>query len=233
MSTFGVDSAHARVGSMADRIADDLRNAILAHEFEPGDRLSAEALAGRLHVSPTPIREALARLAGEGWVVHVPQRGVRVADLNVQEMLEIYELRAVLEPIALRASVGRGDADWREEVRTRFTEMMQLDDGHLAELDGATYQEYEERHILFHKALLSQCGSRWLIRITDLLSEHSRRYRQLSIPIRGEFGSPTLEHQTIADACLAGDEDAAAAAVLAHMDNTRKAILLWNERTPT
>jgi DNA-binding GntR family transcriptional regulator len=214
--------------SLADRITDQLRSAILDHEFQPGDRLAAEALAARFDVSPTPLREAFARLAGEGWVVSLPQRGVRVAEVSVQEMLEIYELRALLEPMALRRSVAQGNDAWRRELRDCFASMMELSSGRLADLDGPAYGEYEARHVHFHKASLSRCGSGWLIRITDLLTDQSRRYRRLSLPIREQFASVEAEHRAIVEACLEGDQESAAVAVIAHMDNTRRAMMDWS-----
>ena len=213
--------------SLADRVTDELRRAILAHEFLPGDRLAAAALAERFAVSPTPLREAFARLAGEGWVTYQPQRGVRVAEVRVEEMLEIYELRSLLEPMALRRSVVAGDEEWRDEVTSAHRLMEEAADGPLADLDGAAYARYEELHVRFHRITLSRCGSAWLIRLTDLLGDQSRRFRRLSLPIRTRFGSVCDEHRAIADACAAADPDAAVSALGAHLENTRRAILCW------
>jgi GntR family carbon starvation induced transcriptional regulator len=219
--------------SLTDRVTDELRRAILAHEFLPGDRLGAAALAERFAVSATPLREAFARLAGEGWVSYQPQRGVRVAEVRVEEMLEIYELRLLLEPMALRRSVAAGDEEWRREVARAHRLMEASAHGPVADLDGRAYAEYEELHVRFHKITLSRCGSAWLIRLTDLLTDQSRRFRRLSLPVRARFGSVPAEHRAIADACAAGDADAAADALAAHVENTRRAILCWVEDSAT
>jgi GntR family carbon starvation induced transcriptional regulator len=213
--------------SLADRVTDELRRAILAHEFLPGDRLGAASLADRFDVSATPLREAFARLAGEGWVTYQPQRGVRVAEVRVEEMLEIYELRMLLEPLALRRSVLTGDDAWRDEVAEAHRAMEEASCIPAADMDGRAYAQYEELHVAFHQVTLSRCGSAWLIRITDLLTNQSRRFRRLSLPIRARYGSVPAEHRAIADACTQGDADAAVEAGITHMENTRKAILSW------
>lgn len=213
--------------SLVDRVTDELRQAILAQEFKPGDRLGATALGERFSVSATPLREAFARLAGEGWVSYLPQRGVRIAEISVEEMEEIYELRELLEPMALRRSVPAGDDSWRGEVTTAFEAMQEAGGDRLAMLDGRAYTDFEEVHVQFHKTTLRQCGSAWLLRITDLLTDQSRRFRRLSLPIRAEFGDVTEEHRLIMQACVDGDPDAAVAAVLTHMENTRRAIRRW------
>ncbi|MBB5156998.1 GntR family transcriptional regulator [Saccharopolyspora phatthalungensis] len=217
--------------SLTDRVTDQLRDAIFAHEFKPGDRLAATALANRFSVSATPLREAFARLAGEGWVSYLPQRGVRVAEISVKEMEEIYELRTMLEPMALRRSVAAGDDAWRDEVDQAFRRMQDAGGDNVTELTGRAYAAYEEVHVEFHKTTLRCCDSAWLLRIAELLTDQSRRFRQLSQPIRTDYGSVADEHRAIMQACLDGDEDAAAEAVLIHMNNTRKAILQWAEES--
>lgn len=215
--------------SRADRVTDELRQAILSQEFPPGVRLAAEALAERFSVSATPLREAFARLAGEGLVIALPQRGVRVTDISVAEMEEVYELRELLEPIAIRRSVEAGKPQWTDRIRELHRRMQDAGGTDIGSLDGADYVAYEEIHLEFHKETMSRCGSEWLIRLTSLLMDHSRRFRKTSLPIRAKYGSVADEHAAIAAACLNLDADGAVAAHLAHVENTRKAIREWAE----
>src|SRR6266568_9381375 len=80
----------------ADWVEKQLRRDILFGVFTPGERLLAADLAKRYTVSPTPLREALQRLATDGLLVMTPQRGVRVAPLPLDSAREIYELRYLL-----------------------------------------------------------------------------------------------------------------------------------------
>src|SRR5260221_8530480 len=81
---------------------DRLRQAILRGELRPGQRLHASDLAERWDVSATPLREAFQRLAGEGLVELLPHRGARVGELAAHATPALYELRLLLEPLALR-----------------------------------------------------------------------------------------------------------------------------------
>ncbi|GAA2563870.1 GntR family transcriptional regulator [Pseudonocardia hydrocarbonoxydans] len=82
----------------SERAVDSVRELILRGEFAAGARLGEVELAERLGVSRTPVREALARLASEGLVEIVPNRGARVSSWTVAELEEVFDLRAALEP---------------------------------------------------------------------------------------------------------------------------------------
>ena len=86
----------------ADWAEHRLRTAILTGELEPGERIRIEQLAAGWHLSPTPLREAIRSLAQTGLVELSPQRGATVAGLSPEEIADIYELRLLLEPRALR-----------------------------------------------------------------------------------------------------------------------------------
>src|SRR5690606_1174374 len=89
-------------------IAEVLRNAVLAGEFAPGERLREVVLSERLRVSRTPIRAALQALAGEGLLVHNPNRGYHVREYSVDDIVQAYEIRASLEGLAARLAAQLG-----------------------------------------------------------------------------------------------------------------------------
>src|SRR5260221_6959461 len=95
-----------------------LKAAILTGELAPGAKLVTDELAARWSVSPTPLREAFQRLGGHGLVELTSQRGARVAPFSLDEAAELYELRLLLEPRALRASLAASHAPHRAQVRT-------------------------------------------------------------------------------------------------------------------
>ena len=91
----------------AEWAEDHLRRAIITGDLAPGERVFVEQLSATWRLSATPLREALRTLAGQGLIVLDAQRGARVAKVSVDEMMEVYELRLIVEP--LRApSVDRG-----------------------------------------------------------------------------------------------------------------------------
>ena len=93
----------------ADWVDALLRAGILSGELAPGSRLVVADLADRYGVSPTPLREALRRLAAEGLVEWLPQRGARVASATRRDAEDLYELRLALEPVALGQSIAEAD----------------------------------------------------------------------------------------------------------------------------
>jgi DNA-binding GntR family transcriptional regulator len=93
--------------SKKDLVVDIIREGILSGELEPGARLLQDDLAERLQVSSTPVREALRQLESEGILQSSPNRGVRVAEVDLQAVREIYLIRAELEALATRMAVPR------------------------------------------------------------------------------------------------------------------------------
>lgn len=196
-----------------------LRSAILSGELAPGDRLVVATLVERWQVSPTPLREAFQRLAADGLVELTSQRGARVSPVSMKEMLEIYELRELLEPLALERSLARADDDWRRLVGESYqhlTDALRSEDTDMMEL--------EDHHWVFHQALLSRCDSQWLLRVISWLSEHSVRYRLLSLAPRGGPKEVAAEHEQLLDACLNGNADHAISSLLHHLRLTVESI---------
>ena len=88
--------------SLSHRVTGELRRDIIAGVIEPGAWLKTEALAGRYGVSANPVREALWRLQGEGFVVANPNQGARVRTIDDDFVRNIFEIREAIEPIFVR-----------------------------------------------------------------------------------------------------------------------------------
>ena len=189
---------------------DRLRQAILRGELRPGQRLHASDLAERWDVSATPLREAFQRLAGEGLVELLPQRGARVSELAADEAARIYELRLLLEPLALRQSLEASDDQHRDEIRAAFAAFRSAQ----STLEGV------EAHAAFHRILLSRCPSIWLLRFTAQLADASRLYQIASVGAAPGQRHPRGEHEALHDAAIAGDIGACAALQEQHLRRT-------------
>lgn len=100
-----------------------MRRLILEGEYSPDERLVEEQLAARLKVSRTPIRQALTMLEAEGLVEIAPNRGASVCSFSVEEVWDIYDLRAVLEGHAARRAAGRISERELDEIRSLAAEM--------------------------------------------------------------------------------------------------------------
>lgn len=95
------------VGTNAERVYDDLREAIIGGEYTPGERLRTEALAERFGTSRTPVREALVLLEGDGLVELEPRRGAVVRSFDAADLVDLYEVRAILEARAAQLAALR------------------------------------------------------------------------------------------------------------------------------
>ena len=215
-----LDGDTALPATRADWVDRRLRAAILSGDLPPGQKLVAGPLAARLAVSATPLREAIQRLAATGLVEIAPQRGARVAAASARDAEEIYELRALLDPLALRDSIAHGDAEHRAAIETAFARML------ASERDGADVVESLDRHAAFHATLLERCRSRWLKRITALLADHSQRYAFLALGAADGRGhhDALAEHRALRDAAVAGRAARAAELLEKHLQRTLHAI---------
>lgn len=190
-----------------------LRQAILSGELAPGAKIRPAELAAQFGVSPTPLREALLQLEADGLVESIPHRGRRVTPLSRDSLNELYEMRLLLEPLALRKSMAALERVDKERVKAAHAAMNAV-----AGSDDLVL--HERLHREFHRVLFEACGSSWLLSFTDTLSVHSARYRLLSTEPRGGWSAVEKEHAAIVTAFLADDADAAVAQLEAHINRT-------------
>jgi DNA-binding GntR family transcriptional regulator len=203
--------------------ADRLRSAILLAELEPGEEIREARLAKEWGISPTPLREALRALVAEGLVVHRPQKSARVAELSRTECVEVYEIRLVLEPLALHLS-----------LRCRAPERLDELDSALAQI-AETVQRmpfdrrlFERAHRGFHRALVADCGSATLLAQLEALWDRSLRFRYVA----QTGASPDLvyeEHAQLLEACRGGDPAEACAGLDRHIFRVLTEVLSEDE----
>jgi GntR family carbon starvation induced transcriptional regulator len=189
-----------------DWVANRLRDHILRGLLVSGEKIYPVKIAREWNVSPTPLREAIQRLASEGLLDVTPQRGARVALLSAKQAEEFYELRILLEPIAIRQSMENfTDAD-REAVAASFETYRRAWEG-AREITYAMYQS----HMAFHDATLARCLSTQLLALVSSLTVHCMRYTTwLS-------GRDRLkDHFDIADAVARDDVQEGMASVVRH-----------------
>jgi DNA-binding GntR family transcriptional regulator len=192
---------------------DRLRRAIITGELAAGERVLVEQLAAEWRLSATPVREALRTLAGEGLVVLDAQRGARVAELSEQEMLEVYELRLMVEPYAFKLSIERSEPAWRERVARGWEQLRQAHARH-----ATSPIDLEPAHTDFHVALVSGCGSDVLVRLTSLFATQALRFRTLLAPRRpGGNRQSSAEHRRLAELALAGSAEEGTSFLAMHL----------------
>lgn len=201
-----------------------LREDILRCRLKPGTKLRLEALRSHYNIGFSPLREALARLSGEGLAVVEGQRGFSVAPVSAQDLSDIASLRTEIETLALRMSMARGGDAWETGIAAALHHLMLLPHGQWPAGSSST-DEWTRRHKNFHDSLVAACGSPRLIAIREDLFEHSERYRRLLIE-HGTAGRDLAdEHRAIANAVIARDTDSACALLTSHIRTTADSMI--------
>jgi GntR family carbon starvation induced transcriptional regulator len=222
MNQFVVEDNALDAGSRTERAYQRLRQEILLGELAANERLRVADLEERFQLGLTPIREALARLASEGLVSMEARRGARVLEISQAELADLMKTRREIERLCLTESIQRGDSRWEAEVvaALHLLGRTPLPDGS----DGsATGLEWEAQHRHFHAALVSACGSEWLLRFWNQLMDHSQRYRKVRLKGPLMARDVQAEHQAILDAVLRRDAATAVALMERHLFDTEKA----------
>lgn len=203
--------------SIGDTVYQEIRTDILFGAFRPGAKLKLEGLRQRYDVSINTLRESLARLSSDGLVLAEGQRGFRVVPVSLSDLRDITEMRQLLECHALRRAIERGDLEWEGRIVAAHHKLARVE--RIMVDDEAQYAAEWERHNReFHSALISACGSSWLLSFHRAMYDQSLRYRMLSIktkPFPREQSA--REHAEIASLVLKRDADAATALLASHI----------------
>lgn len=167
MSPAEVPTSRNAAAAATDRI----RSAILTGDLVPGERLKEEVLARSLQISRTPIREALRRLQTEGLVDVTRNRGATVRSYTVDDLREIYSLRALLEGHAARRAAQLLTPEGLDRLREMCERFATLRVG------GAAVHELVAENVAFHEAIVDAAGSARLADIVRGVMEMPLVYR--------------------------------------------------------
>ncbi|MGX5654731.1 GntR family transcriptional regulator [Geodermatophilus nigrescens] len=181
-----------------DWVEAQIRQAILDGELAPGERLITAALSERFAVSPTPLREALQRLAGEGLVEFAAQRGARVTPLSARDRGELAELRTLLEPETAAQAAQHGGPEWRALVESASARLLATLDQ-----DDATAVARELAYRAFYEAVASACPSARLRTMSRVVRDQSARYR-LAVGEGLDREESAALHRSLVEALLTG-----------------------------
>jgi DNA-binding GntR family transcriptional regulator len=201
-----------RDGQNVAVVHDRLREEILNGRIPAGET-SQVALARRLDVGRTPLREAIRMLQREGLVISEPNRRVRIAELSATDAEELYVMRVALEGIAIRLTVPSLTSEGIAELEGLIAQM----DHYMRAEDHAGFRG---PHHAFHACLVAGAGERVTTMIA-LLFDHAERYRvNFGATTPEVWGQRRAEHRGIVDATAAGDADLAVHRLLEHYGRT-------------
>ncbi|MFT4148671.1 MAG: FCD domain-containing protein [Paracoccaceae bacterium] len=189
-----------------------LRTDIIMGRLPPGRKLRLDALRDRYQAGTSTLREALSRLAADGFVQAEGQRGFEVAPISVAGLHQIADLRLLLEEHAMARSFQAGTLDWEAAVIAAHHRL----DTHEEQLEGGDTSDitaWRQSDWSFHQTLISACGSSVLMRSHAEVFDKYLRYQMIALAFRPQASRP--EHRALRDAALRRDA-AEASALLRH-----------------
>ncbi len=204
-----------------DRLERKLRDDIVTGRLAPGVRIKPSLLSTTYGVSVTPFREVLARLESDGLIVVDRWVGASVAPISAADCEDMFRVRRLIECEAIRDSIAHGDDSWRRnlESRARGLEKASAQNPDSRSPTRVRTLRWLTVHRQFHAATVAACSSPWMLSILENLYDHLDRYQAKAWTESGLRAPSLVEHQAILAACLAGDQDEAAAALALHLES--------------
>lgn len=203
---------------LRDVVFNTLRRAILKGELKPGERLMEIALADKLGVSRTPIREAIRKLELEGLVVMAPRKGAKVASITERDLNDVLEVRKGMEVLAISLACKRITGEELEKLETIEQSFQKL-------IESGNLTELAEMDVKFHDTIYQATNNQRLVQLLNNLREQMYRYRMEYLKDIAVRRTLAEEHKAICQALRKRDEQQAEQYVSIHIDNQQKAII--------
>ena len=203
---------------LRDVVFNTLRQAIITGEFAPGERLMEIALAERLGVSRTPVREAIRKLELEGLVVMIPRKGAEVAQITEKDLRDSLEVRCNLEELAVKLACERITGEGEEKLKLALEDFKQA-------VEKQDFQNIVDSDIAFHDVIFEATQNHRLMQIASNLREQVYRYRVQYI--KDDKLHPVLEeeHRMIVDYILKKDVQNAVNTMKKHIINLVEGVI--------
>jgi DNA-binding GntR family transcriptional regulator len=180
-------------------VLERLRKAIIAGSLEPGDRLVETTIAENMGVSRTPVREAFRQLEIEGLAENVPRKGTIVKGISKKDILEIYEIREMLEGLGARLACVNISQSQIEELSEKISKMEQL-------IDSKDSTGYWNLHSEFHDIILYVSGNKRLVDQMKQINEYLSNLRRLTLVMDKRRRGAMEEHKKLIKAFEEKDE---------------------------
>jgi DNA-binding GntR family transcriptional regulator len=213
-------SASSHRPSRAGTAHDAIRRAILSAEVPAGEPVNEVEWAQRLGMSRTPIREALSRLAQEGLVERVPNRGTFVRDVSLEDLRDIYQLRVVLEAMAAadavrfltEVEIAAAEESWSDLARA------------IADGESPDYETVGRLDSAFHMMIVNQSTNARLRTFMHGLSRDVLRYQLLTARLLSDVNDTIAQHLALTRLLTERDAEGLAKGLKEHIENAANVI---------
>ena len=207
-----------RLLSLEEKVYLQLEEEILSEKLTRGTSLGEIALSERLGVSRTPIRSAIHRLAEDGLVKTITNRGAVVVGINRDDLIDIYRIRVRLEGLASATAAERISEEGLREI----TESVELAEFYINKKDTERLKELDSE---FHETIYKESGNRLLFKTLSELHRKIKAYRKLSLTVPGRLERSVYEHKEILEAIAAGNAQEADRLTSLHIERALENML--------
>ncbi len=208
----------ARAAILSQTVVSELKRLIYSGEVAPGERLNEATLALKMGTSRGPIREAMKVLAGLGLVTSIPNRGMFVRQLSVRDMVEVYELRAVVFAFAAE----RACENFSKQDAPAFEQLLNDMDAACEAGDGTLYYEL---NLAFHELILDLSGNKRAKQAYDDYVKELHLFRRKYFNASSNMHNSNTEHRKIYQAISSGSPARAWTAAQRHVLGGRSRLL--------
>ncbi|MFP4138294.1 MAG: GntR family transcriptional regulator [Halomonas sp.] len=217
MSSAEVEIANPEVRTLAERVFQQLQDAIVRGEMAPGSKITEPGLSRTYGISRGPLREAMRRLEAHRLIERVPHVGARVVQLSMKELLELFDVREALESMAARLAAEHMTA---EEI-AGLREVLSVHERQSDLKSGEAYYQ-REGDLDFHYRIVQGSHNRMLVTmLCDDLYYLVRLYRTQFSASGTRPQRAFVEHHRIVDAIEAGDAELAELLMRRHVSASR------------
>jgi DNA-binding GntR family transcriptional regulator len=207
-------------GTQTEKTFQNLLEAIVKGDIPPGTRLRETDIAREMGIGRGPLREALQRLESRKLVTKVPHVGAQVANLELKELIEIYQLRETLEGLACELAAQ----NLTDDELVQLGVLLEAHSRHVTQTDGRSYID-QDPDLDFHFQIIQASNNDWLIRLLcDELYHRVRMFRYQSSHHRSRPEIALDEHQRIYQALLNRDGELASLLMRRHISAARKSL---------
>ncbi|GAA3669344.1 GntR family transcriptional regulator [Arthrobacter ginkgonis] len=209
--------------SRRDAAIQEIRRAVVRGWLKPGDKLTEVQLSQMLNVSRPTIREALNQLSQEGLLVQEPYRGLRVATVGVEQILDIANTRQALDMLAVDGILDDRTGSRMESVRKAWQDFSRVED------DPDPLVRHEA-HVAFHRRIWAASENSLLLRLWPVVEAHITIALARDQAVRSDPERAKLVHHHLVDALLSGDRDAIQQAFESHTVGSARELIELIER---
>ena len=201
-----------------DKVYSAIRTDIIRCVLKPGMAVSEAKLAARYDVGKAPVRDALARLGHEGFVISRARKGHIIAPITIQDVIDLYGVRMALEPVAARLAAGRVDEAHLRQAAEACEVSFDVD-------DPESVSRFLRANSEFHRAIATASGNRRMARQISGLLDDTERVRQVMLGACPAKRKVNLEHHALVEALVEGDKDGAEALAKTHIQRGWRMVL--------